>query len=71
MKQKVSKLVSELSSIEFWHSQELNEVKSESREVRRENLMLKREQKGLMNLLRRHGIDPVKEQTCEQERDER
>lgn len=71
LKQKVSKLVSELSSIEFWHSQELNEVKSESREVRRENLMLKREQKGLMNLLRRHGIDPVKEQTCEQERDER
>ena len=71
LKQKVSKLVSELSNIEFWHSQELNEVKSESREVRRENLMLKREQKGLMNLLRRHGIDPVKEQTCEQERDER
>lgn len=33
--------------------------------------MLKREQKGLMNLLRRLGIDPVKEQTCEQERDER
>ena len=71
LKQKVSKLVSKLSNIEFWHSQELNEVKSESREVRRENLMLKREQKGLMNLLRRHGIDPVKEQTCEQERDER
>ena len=71
LKQKVSKLVSELSNIEFWHTQELNEVKSESREVRRENLMLKREQKGLMSLLRRHGIDPVKEQTCEQERDER
>ena len=35
------------------------------------NLILKREQKGLTNLLRRHGIDPVKEQTCEQERDER
>lgn len=33
--------------------------------------MLKREQKGLMNLLRRHSIDPAKEQTCEQERDER
>lgn len=44
---------------------------NQSMEVRRENLMLKREQKGLMNLLRRHGIDPVKEQTCEQERDER
>lgn len=33
--------------------------------------MLKREQKGLMNLLRRHGIDPAKERTREQERDER
>lgn len=32
LKQKVSKLVSKLSNIEFWHSQELNEVKSESRE---------------------------------------
>lgn len=71
LKQKVSKLVSKLSNIEFWHRQELDEVKSENREARRENLMLKREQKGLMNLLRRHGIDPVKEQTCEQERDER
>ena len=71
LKQKVSKLVNELKNIEFWHSQELNEVKSESREVRRENTMLKREQKGLMNLLRRHGIDPVKERTREQERDER
>ena len=71
LKQKVSKLVSELGNIEFWHTQELNEVKSESREVRRENLMLKSEQKGLMNLLRRHGIDPVKERTHEQEYDER
>ena len=71
LKRKVSGLVDELSNIEFWHKRELDEVKSESREVRRENLMLKREQKGLMNLLRRHGIDPVKEQTCEQERDER
>ena len=71
LKQKISKLVSELSNIEFWHSQELNEVKSESREVRRENLMLKREQKGLMNLLQRYGIDPAKERTREQERDER
>ena len=71
LKQKVSKLVSKLSNIEFWHSQELNEVKSESREVRRENLMLKREQKGLMNLLQRYGIDPAKERTREQERDER
>ena len=71
LKQKVSKLVSKLSNIEFWHRQELDEVKSENREARRENLMLKREQKGLMSLLRRHGIDPVKEQTCEQERDER
>ena len=71
LKQKVSKLVNELGNIEFWHTQELNEVKSESREVRRENLMLKREQKGLMNILRRHGIDPVKERTREQERDER
>ena len=71
LKRKVSGLVDELSNIEFWHKQELDEVKSESREVRRENLILKREQKGLMNLLRRHGIDPVKEQTCEQERDER
>lgn len=71
LKRKVSGLVDELGNIEFWHKRELAEVKSESREVRRENLMLKREQKGLMNLLRRHGIDPVKEQTCEQERDER
>lgn len=71
LKRKVSGLVDELSNIEFCHKQELDEVKSESREVRRENLILKREQKGLMNLLRRHGIDPVKEQTCEQERDER
>ena len=71
LKRKVSGLVDELSNIEFWHKRELDEVKSESMEVRRENLMLKREQKGLMNLLRRHGIDPVKEQTCEQERDER
>ena len=47
LKQKVSKLVSKLSNIEFWHSQELNEVKSESREVHRENLMLKHEQKRL------------------------
>ena len=71
LKQKISKLVSELSNIEFWHTQELNEVKSESREVRRENLMLKREQKGLMNLLRRHGIDPAKERIRQQEHDER
>ena len=71
LKRKVSGLVDELSNIEFWHKRELDEVKSESREVRRENLMLKREQKGLMNLLRRHSIDPAKEQTCEQERDER
>ena len=71
LKQKVSKLVNELGNIEFWHTQELNEVKSESREVRRENLMLKREQKGLMNLLRRHGIDPAKERIREHERDER
>lgn len=35
------------------------------------NLMLKREQKGLTNLFRRYGIDPVKEQSREQERDER
>ena len=71
LKQKISKLVSELSNIEFWHTQELNEVKSESREVRRENLMLKREQKGLVNLLRRHGIDPAKERIRQQEHDER
>lgn len=71
LRQRVTELVNDLSNVEFWHKQELDEVKSESREVRRENLMLKREQKGLMNLLRRHGIDPVKEQTCEQERDER
>ena len=32
-------------------------------EVRRENLMLKREQKEAMNLLRRHGIDPAKERS--------
>ena len=57
--------------MEFWHKQELDEVKSESREVRRENLMLKCEQKGLMNLLRRHGIDPAKERIREHERDER
>ena len=71
LKQKISKLVDELSNIEFWHTQELNEVKSESREVRRENLMLKREQKGLVNLLRRHGIDPAKERIRQQEHDER
>ena len=71
LKQRVSSLVSELSNVEFWHRQELDEVKSESREVRHENLMLKREQKGLMNLLRRHSIDPAKERTREQERDER
>ena len=71
LKQKISKLVSELSNIEFWHTQELNEVKSESREVRRENLMLKREQKDLVNLLRRHGIDPAKERIRQQEHDER
>ena len=71
LKQKVSKLVSKLSNIEFWHSQELNEVKSESREVHRENLMLKHEQKGLMNLLHRYGIDPAKERIREHERDER
>mgnify|MGYP005932418377 FL=1 len=71
LKRKVSGLVDELSNIEFWHKRELDEVKSESREVRRENLMLKREQKGLMNLLQRYGIDPAKERTREQERDER
>lgn len=71
LKQRVSKLVYELGNIEFCHTQELNEVKSESREVRRENLMLKREQKSLMNILRRHGIDPAKERIHEHERDER
>ena len=71
LKRKVSGLADELSNIEFWHKRELDEVKSESREVRRENLMLKREQKGLMNLLQRYGIDPAKEGTREQERDER
>ena len=71
LKQRVSKLVNELGNIEFCHTQELNEVKSESREVRRENLMLKREQKSLMNILRRHGIDPAKERIHEHERDER
>ena len=68
---RVSALVDDLRNVGFWHTQELNEVKSESREVHRENLMLKREQKGLMNLLRRHGIDPAKGRTREQERDER
>ena len=71
LKRKVSGLVDELSNIEFWHRQELDEVKSENREARRENLMLKREQKGLMNLLRRHGIDPAKERIHEQEHGER
>ena len=71
LKQRVSALVNDLSNVESWHKQELDEVKSESREVRRENLMLKREQKGLMNLLRRHGIDPAKERIHEQECDER
>nr|WP_302376810.1 plasmid recombination protein [uncultured Gemmiger sp.] len=71
LKRKVSGLVDELSNIEFWHKRELDEVKSESREVRRENLMLKREQKGLMNLLRRHCIDPAKERIHEQEHGER
>ena len=71
LKRKVSRLVDELSNIEFWHKRELDDVKSESREVRRENLMLKREQKGLMNLLRRHGIDPAKERIHEQEHGER
>lgn len=68
---RVSALVDDLRNVGFWHTQELNEVKSESREVHRENLMLKREQKRLMNLLRRHGIDPAKGRTREQERDER
>ena len=71
LKQRASTLANDLRNAEFWHIQELNEVKSESREVRRENLMLKREQKGLVNLLRRHGIDPAKDKTREQERDER
>ena len=71
LRQRVTELVNDLGNVEFWHKQELDKVKSESREVRRENLMLKREQKGLMNLLRRHGIDPAKERTHEQERDER
>ena len=71
LKQRASTLANDLRSAEFWHTQELNEVKSESREVRRENLMLKREQKGLVNLLRRHGIDPAKERIREHERDER
>ena len=71
LKQRISSLVSDLSNVEFWHKQELDEVKSESREVRHENLMLKREQKGLMNLLRQHGIYPAKERTREQEHDER
>lgn len=71
LKRKVSGLVDELSNIEFWHKRELDDVKSESMEVRRENLMVKREQKGLMNLLRRHGIDPAKERIHEQEHGER
>lgn len=71
LKQRASTLANDLRNAEFWHTQELNEVKSESREVRRENLMLKREQKGLVNLLRRHGIDPAKERIREHERDER
>lgn len=33
--------------------------------------MLKREQKGLINLLQRHGIEPAKERTRGQEHDER
>lgn len=71
LRQRVTALVSDLSNVEFWHKQELDEIKSESREVRRENLMLTREQKGLMNLLRQHGIDPAKERHHEQEHDER
>ena len=71
LKQRVTALVSDLSNVEFWHKQELDKIKSESREVRCENLMLKREQKGLMNLLRRHGIDPAKERIHEQEHGER
>ena len=71
LKQRVSALVNDLRNVESWHKQELDEVKSESREVRRKNLMLKREQKGLMNLLRRHGIDLAKERIREQEHDER
>ena len=47
---RVSALVDDLRNVGFWHTQELNEVKSESREVHRENLMLKREQKRLMVL---------------------
>ena len=71
LRQRVTELVNDLSNVEFWHKQELDEVKSESREVRRENLMLKREQKGLINLLQRHGIEPAKERTRGQEHDER
>ena len=71
LKQRVTALVSDLSNVEFWHKQELDKIKSESRDVRRENLMLKCEQKGLMNLLRRHGTDLAKERIREQEHDER
>ena len=71
LRQRVTELVNDLSNVEFWHKQELDEVKSESREVRRENLMMKREQKGLINLLQRHGIEPAKERTHGQEHDER
>ena len=41
LKRKVSGLVDELSNIEFWHKRELDDVKSESMEVRRENLISK------------------------------
>ena len=47
---------------EFYLSTDIDNIK---------NLMLKHEQKGLMNLLQRYGIDPAKERTREQERDER
>lgn len=49
---RVSALVDDLRNVGFWHTQELNEVKSESREVHRENLMFVRRKRGVKeNLL--------------------
>ena len=71
LKQKVMSLTAKIDSFEAWHNQELQELKGENREVRRENLMLKRVNNGLTALLRRHGIDTTRTREREQELDER
>lgn len=71
LKQKVVSLTAKIDGFEAWHNQELQELKGENREVRRENLMLKRVNNGLRTLLHRNGIDVTKIREREQEHDER